>query len=46
MKFLCAVPVHDIKMGDRCTMSEHEISGRLFLIEETVNSDYDTLIST
>jgi len=46
MTFIWGVPVHDIKIGDCCTTGEHEISGRMFLVEQTVNSDYDTLIST
>jgi len=41
------VPVQDIKMGVPClTMCEHGISGHMFVVEETVNSDYDKLIST
>lgn len=46
MNFISGVPVHDTDMGDCCTMCEHEISGRVFVIEETVNSEYDKLIST
>jgi len=45
MQFICGVLVHDIKMGNCCTMGEHEISGRVFAVEETVNSNYDKLIS-
>jgi hypothetical protein len=46
MKFIRGVRVSDIKMGDYCTVGEHEISGRMFVVEETVHSDYDKLIST
>jgi len=45
MKFICGVPVHDIKMEDCCTVGEHDISGRMFVVEEIVNSDYDKLVS-